>query len=210
MRVSAGYAAMYSLQQTDIGSWMKYLMYKSQDTYQHCVRVALLAEILAPRLGFSEKEEEDFIRGCFLHDLGKVRIPNDILHKKEPLSQREWDVLRRHPLYGEEIMINHSFYHVNIIQLVRFHHERYDGKGYPDGLFGEQIPLFARACAVIDAFDSMLSTRIYRKPLTLGQVKEELCNNRFTQFDGVIVDKLLSTPDEDFTFYFSMSEVKKK
>lgn len=210
MTISPGYAEVMSLQQTNVGSWMKYLMYKSPDTYRHCIRVALLSEIISPHLEFSDQDKSAFIRGCFLHDVGKVRIPNDILHKKEPLSPWEWSILRKHPVYGEEILVNHSFYDINILQLVRYHHERYDGAGYPDGLAGERIPIFARACSVIDSLDSMLSVRPYRKPLTLAQAYDELKKNRDLQFDGVIVDKVLNISNEEMDVYFNYCHIKVK
>ncbi|WP_082198139.1 HD-GYP domain-containing protein [Bacillus sp. FJAT-26390] len=210
MTISPGYAEVMSLQQTNVGSWMKYLMYKSPATYRHCVRVALLAEIFAPHLPISDNEKEAFIRGSFLHDVGKVRVPNEILHKKGRLSEWEWSILRRHPQYGEEILINHSFYDVNILQLVRYHHERYDGAGYPDGLMGDQIPIFARACSIIDAFDSMLSSRPYRMPLTKEQAYTELQKNNDLQFDGSLVDLFLNIPDEEMGLYFSCMKSKAK
>lgn len=202
MTICPSYAEVISLQQTNAGSWMRYLMYKSPATYRHCVRVALLAEIISPQLPICENEKAAFIRGCFLHDVGKVRVANDILHKKSRLSEWEWEILRKHPQYGEEILIHQSFYDVNILQLVRFHHERYDGAGYPDRLAGDRIPLFARACSVIDAFDSMLSARPYRMPLTKEQAYAELEKNKNTQFDGSLVDILINISDEEMGLYF--------
>jgi putative nucleotidyltransferase with HDIG domain len=210
MSISPGYAEVVSLQQTNAGSWMKYLMYKSPATYRHCVRVALLAEIIAPYLHLSEQDNASFIRGCFLHDVGKVRVPNDILHKKERLSEWEWNILRKHPVYGEDILKNHSFYDANILDLVRHHHERYDGAGYPAGMYGQAIPLFARACSVIDAFDSMLSVRPYRKPFTKEQAYLELSRNKNTQFDGDLVDMLISISTEEMSLYFSYIYSKEK
>ncbi|MGO4548935.1 HD-GYP domain-containing protein [Paenibacillus sp. 2TAB23] len=203
MTISQSYAEVISMQHTGAGSWMKYLMYKSPATYRHCVRVALLAEIVVPYLPIDEKEHAAFIRGCFLHDVGKTKVPNDILHKKERLNDWEWSVLRKHPVYGEEILRNQSFYDENILQLVRFHHERYDGTGYPEGRKGEQIPLFARACSVIDALDSMLSMRPYKKPLTASEAYRELERHRNTQFDAVIVDLVLELPEHEIGHYFS-------
>lgn len=203
MTISPGYAEVNSLQHTCAGDWMKYLMYKSPATYRHCVRVALLAEIIAPHLAICESERAAFIRGCFLHDVGKTRVPNVILHKKERLSEWEWSVLLKHTVYGEDILRSHAVCDENILQLVRFHHERYDGTGYPDGRSGEQIPLFARACSVIDALDSMLSIRPYRKPLTVEEGYAELYRNRNTQFDAAIVDLVMRLPEDEISLYFS-------
>ncbi len=194
-------APVYFLQKTDIGSWMKYLMYKSPLTYQHCVRVALLAEIVAPYLDISQEEAGDFVRGCYLHDLGKVRIANAILHKTEKLTKREWELLKRHPAHGEEILLNYGLTHVGILQIVRYHHERFDGKGYPDGLAGTRIPYMARACNVLDAFDAMLNDRPYSSSKSFEQVSEEMYKNRNMQFDGEIVDKLLAISSEEMDRY---------
>ncbi|WP_138756311.1 HD-GYP domain-containing protein [Paenibacillus sinopodophylli] len=210
MTISPGYAEVISLQQTSAGSWMKYLMYKSPSTYRHCVRVALLAEILAPYLPINEAEGAAFIRGCFLHDVGKTRVPNDILHKKERLTDWEWSVLRKHTVYGEDILRSHDFLGEDIMQLVRYHHERYDGKGYPDGRRAEQIPLFARACAVIDALDSMLSIRPYREPISVEEAYAELARNRNTQFDASIVDIVLHVPEEEMALYFNCTHGQDK
>jgi HD-GYP domain-containing protein (c-di-GMP phosphodiesterase class II) len=200
----------YFLQKTDIGSWMKYLMYKSPLTYQHCVRVALLAEIVAPYLDINQDETDDFVRGCYLHDLGKVRIANAILHKKERLTKREWELLKRHPAHGEDILLNYGLTHIGVLQLVRYHHERFDGGGYPDGLAGTKIPYMARACAVLDAFDAMLNERPYSISKSLEQVCEEMFKNRNTQFDGEIVDKLLAISDEEMDRYRGLIPFQRK
>lgn len=192
MLIDAQMEYYFPQQHMDLGSWMEFLLRKSPESYRHCVRVALLAEKIAPLLELHETEEiMPLVRGCFLHDLGKAMVPNTILHKKEPLNRHEWKIMRLHPELGEDILNQHKYVDRKIVEIVRHHHERFDGKGYPDRLAGEAIPLLARICTVADAFDSMLSDRPYRTRRTLDHARDELRANSGTQFDERIVECFL-------------------
>lgn len=137
-----------------------------------------------------ETQEEVLLAGVLLHDIGKIFTPKEILYKPGPLTDEEWVIMRRHPVDGAEVL--ERIAGLNEMALnVRYHHERYDGSGYPEGLKGEAIPLGSRVAAVVDAFDAMMSDRPYRKALTVDKVIEELTRNRSSQFDPGVVDAVL-------------------
>lgn len=181
--------------------WMRFLRFKCPQTYEHCVRVALLAGEFARHVGLSELDTSRLMRGCFLHDLGKIMIPQHILHQKEKLTEEQWSLMKLHPILGAELLEERLVRDKAIISLVQHHHERWDGRGYPAGLAGETIPYFARICAVLDAFDCMLSERPYQQAKTIEQAKEELRKHSGTQFDSIIVEQFLRLPHKTFQGY---------
>lgn len=124
--------------------------------------------------------------GFFLHDIGKVGVPEHVLRKPGPLTAEEWEVMRTHPVLGAQIVAPITFLD-GAERLVRHHHERFDGTGYPDGLRAEEIPLAARVFAVADAFDAMTSDRPYRRAMSLERALEEIVEGAGTQFDPEIV-----------------------
>lgn len=133
--------------------------------------------------------------GFFLHDIGKVGIPEAILCKPGPLDDAEWDTMRAHPAIGARIVEPIRFL-ADAVEIVRSHHERWDGRGYPSGLAGEDIPLAARVFAVADSFDAMTSDRPYRRALSLERAVEEVRAGAGTQFDPVVVRAFLELVDE--------------
>ena len=135
-------------------------------------------------------QEEVLMAGILLHDIGKIFTPKEILYKPGPLNDEEWVIMRRHPVDGAEILERIAGLK-EIALSVRYHHERYDGKGYPDGLTGEQIPLGARIASVVDVFDAMVSDRPYRKAMSVEKAVEELKRCRGTQFDPMVVDTMI-------------------
>lgn len=139
----------------------------ARDSYTlgHSTRVSDLAVALAKKLGWSGQELEDIEIACLFHDVGKIKIPDAILHKTGRLSPAEWKEMQKHPEYGAEILGKAPSLR-RFIPTVRHHHERYDGSGYPDGLRGEAIPRAAAIVSLADAFDAMTSDRPYRKALT--------------------------------------------
>jgi putative nucleotidyltransferase with HDIG domain len=184
----------------EIASLLVQLQDKDKVTFEHCLRVRKLAEAMASFLiNSDDAEKQNFIRGCFIHDIGKLMTPNKILNKPSALTPDEWQVLKRHPVTGVNLFINKSNIHKQIIEIVEYHHERWDGLGYPYGLKGNEIPVFARICSIIDAFDSMISDRPYRKGLSLEKAKEELHNQSWSQFDGFYVNQFLSLSDSLLT-----------
>ncbi len=134
--------------------------------------------------------------GFFLHDIGKVGVPEHVLRKPGPLTAEEWDVMRTHPVLGAQIVAPITFLD-GAEELVRHHHERFDGTGYPDGLRGEEIPLAARVFAVADAFDAMTSDRPYRPAMSLERAVEEIVDGAGTQFDPEVVRVFVQLVEEE-------------
>jgi HD-GYP domain-containing protein (c-di-GMP phosphodiesterase class II) len=166
---------------------LQLLTERSSELGRHTTGVGVLAEITAARLGLDEDESERIRLGAELHDVGKAAIPDAILTKPEPLSDDEWEFVRRHTVIGERI-VRAAPSLSRAADLVRWHHERYDGTGYPDALAGEEIPLGARVIAVSDAFDAMVSGRPYRAAVTAEEALDELRRCAGTQFDPDVVD----------------------
>ncbi len=163
---------------------------KDKYTNGHSFRVALYACALAKSLNFSENEIKEIRWEGLLHDIGKIGIPDNVLNKNGHLTDSEYDLIKSHTVIGDEILKESSELK-NAALTTRHHHERYDGKGYPDGLMKEEIPLHARILAIADSYDAMNSNRIYRKSLSKEVIKEELIKNRGTQFDPNLLDKFL-------------------
>jgi putative nucleotidyltransferase with HDIG domain len=178
-----------------MASWIKLLLQKYPKTYHHSVRVAMLAEKMAQSLELSSVEKDYLVRGSFLHDIGKSIIPSEIILQKEPLTESQRDIAKLYPIIGAEIVESHPGFGTEITQIIRYHQERWDGSGYPEGLCGEEIPYAARICAVIDAFDFMTSNQRYHKRCNVGEAKMQLLKQRGTQFDPDIVHALIKLPD---------------
>jgi putative nucleotidyltransferase with HDIG domain len=187
--------------------WVQLLRDKDPNTYEHCVRVAILSEKLGDALDLLPTVKIQLMLGCFLHDLGKMLIPDNILHNRELLTPDEWSIMKLHPQMGADILHLDSGVNDKTIEVVRYHHERWDGHGYPYGLAGERIPFLGRVCSVIDAFDSMITDRPYRKRMSLEEARKELIDNSGTQFDAYIVEKFLSLQESYTTFYGSRESV---
>jgi len=134
-------------------------------TAGHCERVARYAAELSRRVGLAEPEIEVAARGGFLHDLGKIGIPDAILLKRGPLNKEEFATMKEHAVKGEELLQGLKAFQAAAL-VVRHHHERYDGSGYPDGLKGEEIPLVAQIVAIVDVYDALATTRPYRTALS--------------------------------------------
>jgi len=169
---------------------------KDEATEGHCHRLERLAILTGERLGLSGQRLVNLSYGAYLHDIGKVRVPSHILGKTEALNDEEWEEMRRHPEHGEAMLREKSFLQAAGL-IVRAHHERYDGTGYPDGLRGEQIPIEARIIAVVDAYDAITSERPYKPPLEKKRALEELRLGSGTHFDPRIVRAFASVIAED-------------
>ncbi|CAN5648391.1 hypothetical protein BH23CHL2_BH23CHL2_23280 [soil metagenome] len=163
-------------------------------TADHSRRVAIVARELATRLDLAPDEIESIERAARVHDLGKLVIDLSVLNKNEPLTADEWNLFRRHPADGANILTWFPEFRAST-SFVRHHHERWDGRGYPNGLAGNEIPLGARILAVADALDAMSSARPYRNPLTAEMIRAEFIEHRAVQWDALVVDALFELID---------------
>ncbi|MGE5280365.1 MAG: HD domain-containing phosphohydrolase [Deltaproteobacteria bacterium] len=165
-------------------------------TYSHCDNVARCAELIGRRLGVESAYLDDMREACYLHDLGKMALPATILTKPGALSPEEAAEMRLHPVRGAQLLEPLTFM-PHVVAFVRHHHERWDGRGYPDGLSGERIPLGARIMAVADSYDAMVSPRPYRRTgLSLEEAKEEFARHSGSQFDPKVVSVFLRSLEE--------------
>ena len=163
---------------------------RDKRTGRHSYRVAEYAVLIARELGFSEEEQTQIRRTGLLHDIGKIGVPDAILNKTSRLTDEEYEIMKTHTLIGGEILKDFTLIpHVD--EGARFHHEHYDGSGYPNGLKGEEIPLNARIIGIADAFDAMTANRIYRKALSLDYTIEEMKKASGKQFDPGLVEIML-------------------
>ncbi|MBP1989006.1 HD-GYP domain-containing protein [Paenibacillus eucommiae] len=170
---------------------MGLLLAKDKGTYKHSLRLASIADALGSHLKFDNVQREKLVAGCLLHDLGKTGIPDEILGKSSSLTVQEWEVMKQHPTIGVEMLMKNKHVDKEIINIVEFHHERWSGGGYPKGLRGNEIPVFARICAIIDAYDCMISERPYHKGLSKSEAKEQLVLHSGTQFDPFYVQEFI-------------------
>ncbi len=178
---------------------------KDRYTSGHSKRVAEYARMLAKRMGMSEEEQDEIYRAGLLHDIGKIRIPVDIINKAGKLTDEEYNIIKIHPVTGYNIL--RGIAGNNLIAIsAKYHHERYDGKGYPNGLAGDMIPLAARILAVADTYDAMTSNRSYRKALPQDVVRSEIEKGKGTQFDPDIAEIMLRVIDEDKDYTMRQGE----
>ena len=165
---------------------------EARDTYTggHLWRVSQFANLLATKAGLSPNEVSQVALGGFLHDLGKVGVPDAILIKPGKLTEQEYDIIKTHPVIGAHLICEHPLGEL-AHDPIRHHHERMNGKGYPDGLRGNAISIDARIISIVDAFDAMTSTRSYRKGMPIDIALTKLDQGRDHQFDGSLVDHFL-------------------
>lgn len=182
---------------------------KDINTWNHSQRVAELAVLIGKEMGLSEKNLDTLRYGGLLHDIGKTEVPDNILFKNTKLSDGEYSIIKKHTFVGAEILsdalkesseesFGNSNVMSNVVPIIKYHHERYDGKGYPERLVGEEIPLTARIMAVADSFDAMYSKRVYKDGMKLEDVVKEIKINRGTQFDPTVADAFLNIINNDF------------
>ena len=172
---------------------------KDKYTSGHSRRVAEYSKMLAAALGKDEKEQQEVYLFALLHDIGKIGIPDWIINKQDKLTEEEYAEIKKHPQIGYEILKNITIM-PKLKSGVRWHHERIDGKGYPDGLTGDDIPEYAKIISVADAYDAMTSNRSYRDSLPQNVVRSEIEKHIGSQFDETIAKKMLEIIDEDKSF----------
>jgi HD-GYP domain-containing protein (c-di-GMP phosphodiesterase class II) len=170
--------------------WARALEYRDHETEGHSRRVVALFTRLAERMGCSESSLVHMRRGALLHDIGKIAIPDAILLKPGPLDEQEWSVMQQHPVIARE-MLNPIKFLQPAMDIPYFHHERWDGAGYPERLHGKQIPLPARIFAVVDNWEALNSDRPYRKAWQPEQVRSYIWENAGVKFDPTVVQKFL-------------------
>lgn len=163
--------------------------FKDKDTSEHLHRMSRYSEILARKLGMDEEWVEMLRLAAPMHDIGKIGVPDAVLNKPGKLDAEEWEEMKKHPIYGGEILKNPSADALILSETIAlYHHEWWNGKGYPHGLAGEAIPLEARIVSVADAFDALTSKRVYKPPFTLEKALSILEEEKGTHFDPKIVD----------------------
>jgi len=178
---------------------------KDRYTNGHSSRVAQYSLMLAEQLHLSPESMQELEYAALLHDVGKIGIPDEIIKKNSRLSQEEYEVIKDHPIIGDQILANIT--EIPSLKIgARWHHEWYNGKGYPDGKKGEETDLFARIIGVADAYDAMTSNRRYRGQLTQEAVREQFVKGRGTQFDPEITDLMLAIIDADP--YYELREIE--
>ena len=155
-------------------------------TRGHVERVRNHAVAIAQQLGWTDGHTNHLAYGSILHDIGKIHIMESVLSKPGPLDEAEWDEMKKHPVIGAEMVKNIS-YLLPAIPIIRHHHERWDGTGYPDGQKGDHIPMAARIVAVADSLDAMITSRTYREALTPDEAYEEILRSSGTHFDPAVV-----------------------
>ena len=174
----------------------------SRDPYtaNHSENVAVYSKMIAKEMGFSPKQLENIFNGALLHDIGKIGIPEAILTKNTRLTHAEFDKIKEHPEIGYHILkLVPTFRKEGILDIVLYHHERVDGKGYPEGLMGERIPQYARIVAVADAFDAITTTRTYRESHDVTYAVEEIKKNIDSQFDRDVVNAFVRVIEKQKT-----------
>ncbi len=160
---------------------------KSQETEEHCERIYSMSKMIGEKLGLPSSDMDNLQLLSLLHDIGKVGIPDSILNKPDKLSEEEWDLMKTHTEIGFRIAKS-TLELESIAKYILCHHERFDGKGYPQGLSGENIPLLSRILAVADSYDAMTSERIYSKAISQEEAIAEIKKNAGTQFDPEIAE----------------------
>ena len=185
-----------SIHSQTLTSLVTALQTSDSETEAHVQRTEKLGSLLGERIGLPDADITDLRLLCLLHDIGKISIPLEILNKPGRLNAEEWAMLRTHPENGYQIAMSNDELKP-IARMILCHHERWDGKGYPNGLSGEEIPLLSRIISIVDAYDAMVNDRAYRKALSPETAQGEILRCSGTQFDPVLADEFLKMLAED-------------
>ena len=167
------------------------------ETKHHCRRVQAYAVLLGQRLGLTPEELMDISYGALLHDVGKIGVPDSILLKPGKLTDEEWLIMRKHTLIGHK-MISRIKFLKGAADIVLYHHERWDGAGYPYGMVGEDVPVGARIFSVVDTFDAITSKRVYKEAVPIQGAREEIARCAGAQFDPDVVAAFLTILDDEW------------
>ena len=206
-----------ALQQVQMGNETILAIAKTVDakdvrTSKHSQRVSEYSALIAKEYGFTEAEQENIRKAALLHDIGKIGIPDSVLNKPGRLTDEEYAIMKTHVTRGAAILKDFTIIE-HVAEGARYHHERYDGKGYPDHLAGEDIPLYGRIISIADAFDAMTANRVYRKRQDFEYVMNELHKGRGTQFDPHLLDiflKLIDSKQIDIDALYADAQAQPK
>lgn len=160
-------------------------------TYEHSIRVANICMMFGRRLGLTDEEVKTLKMAGLLHDIGKLKIPKEILDKPSKLTKEEYEKIKMHPRYGVDLLMRNGFNDTEVLNSIMFHHERIDGLGYPYGLDGNNIPKLAQILVVCDCFDAMNSKRPYHEAEGINYIRNEFINNSGTQFSSYYAKEML-------------------
>ena len=177
---------------TAIATILSLLKARDEGTCTHSHATGMWAQRLCATIGLDAILTERIVRSAVLHDIGKIATPDAVLFKPGPLDEEEWSIMQQHAAYGADILSDIPSL-VVYAPIVRAHHERFDGLGYPDRSFGDEIPYEARVVAVADGFHAMISDRPYRRALSIGRATAILAAGRDEQWQGDIVDAMIAT-----------------
>ena len=179
------------LRNSIVATWTKALIVRDSETASHSQRVANLAVQLAAALGIHGMNQVDIYHGALLHDVGKLKIPDRILFKNGSLNKREWERMKKHPPLGYEILSSYPSFSGCALEIPYYHHEQWNGGGYPFGLKGTQIPVSARLFAIVDVYDALISRRPYRAALEKSTALCEISDMAGKHFDPNITSIFL-------------------
>lgn len=194
---------------TSIKTLISVINAKDRYTYAHSERVVIFSKLLGDKLNLCEEDKKVLKYGAYMHDIGKINIPKEVLNKKMPLTNEEWEMLKQHPVNGTDIIKSVDSLK-NIVPLILHHHERYDGKGYPFRLKGKYIPYLSRILTVVDSFDAMTSNRPYNIGKSYDEAIIELQKCSSTQFDPDIVDAFIEVVEENKNNFDNFALISQK
>jgi putative nucleotidyltransferase with HDIG domain len=197
-QLEAAYAELEITYDQTLTSLMSALDARDRETEGHSMRVSRLTCLLAEEIGLNSQQIKALERGALLHDIGKIGISDTILHKPGKLTEDEWKVMRIHPDIGARIVEGIPFLQ-DSLPVIRYHHERWDGSGYPVGLKKEDIPIQARIFAIADVFDALTSKRSYRNKSSAEEAVQYIKEQSDILFDPFIVEALTKLPYKEFT-----------
>ncbi|MBZ4654763.1 MAG: diguanylate cyclase and metal dependent phosphohydrolase [Peptococcaceae bacterium] len=184
-----GNVILASVQSDSLKAMVKLMELRDISTYIHCNKVAQYSKILAAKISLSESEVELVTKSALIHDIGKMGIPEKILYKPGKLTDIEYEIIKKHTVLAIDTLSSTGLN--DLIPSVVHHHEWYNGQGYPTGLKGPNIPLYARIIAVADVYDALTSPRVYRPTLTVEEAKKELLRVAGSQLDPELVREFL-------------------
>jgi putative two-component system response regulator len=181
--------------------------FRDDVTGAHIYRMSQYCNVLALGAGLDAEAAEELLTAAPMHDIGKIGVPDHVLLKPGKLDDEEWDIMRAHTVMGAQILSGSTSSSIRLArQIALEHHERWDGRGYPTGLAGEDISLEARICSIADVLDALTSTRPYKKPWTFDDALAEIDNSRGTMFDPELVEVFVGQQDEVRAIYTASVE----